>query len=192
MTNATAPRCGQHCDKLAIAVVNGTPLCVDCYYKFEVARTLGARLAIINMNYAAAEMDHITGLRNFTPRMQVPDIPKGPVILNNIKIDNSVVGWINTGNIETVDVSISYLEHSGNKDISAALKILTEAIVNNAHVSSSAKSNMLDQVAYLSEQAANAAKDRKPGMIVATLGHRAKQPERFQLSRVHGAKLNRS
>ena len=32
------------------------------------------------------------------------------------------------------------------------------------------RQNLLDQVAYLSEQAAHAAKDRKPGMIKATVG----------------------
>jgi hypothetical protein len=157
------------CHKPAIAVSGGIALCVDCFYKLQVAQTLAARLAIINMNFAADQMDHVSGLKNFTPKMQVPDLPKGPIILNNIKVDNSVVGTINTGNVQTIDVSITYLENAGNTTVSNTLKLLTEAIANEGSISKVEKDHMLDQVAYLSEQAVNV-KDRKPGMIKAAFG----------------------
>jgi hypothetical protein len=169
MTEAKVARCGQ-CGRPAVVEGKVVQLCVECHYKLQVANTLALRLAAIGMNYAAAEMDHVTGLRNFTPRMQVPDIPKGPIILNNIKVDNSVVGSINTGSVQTVDVSITYLKNAGNDKVGNALKALTEAIANEASVSKKDKDDMLDQVAYLSEQASSAANDRKPGMIKATFG----------------------
>jgi hypothetical protein len=164
----TAAPCGQ-CSIPAIIAVNGAALCVDCYYRFEVARTLNFRIAAIGMNHAAAEMDAVTGLRNFTPRIQVPDIPKGPLILNNIKISNSVVGSINTGNVQSIDVSITVLKEAGNAKISDALKALAEAVANSHAVSPADRDAMLDQVAYLSEQAVAAAKDRRPGMIRSAL-----------------------
>jgi len=160
--------CGQ-CGKPAVTAVNGSGLCVACWHQFEVAKTLAARLAIIHMNHAAAEMDFVSGLPGFSPKMQVPDIPAGPVILNNIKVDNSVVGSINTGNVQAIDVSITYLKDAGNAEVSAALKNLTEAIANDVALAKAEKDGLLDQVAYLSEQAAGAAKDRKPGMIKAVL-----------------------
>lgn len=162
----TAAPCGQ-CSRPAIVAVGGAALCVDCYYRFEVARTLNFRIAAIGMNHAAAEMDAVTGLRNFTRRIQVPDIPKGPAILNNIKIDNSVVGSINTGNVQSIDVSVTVLKEAGNGKISDALKALAEAVANSHAISAADRDAMLDQVAYLSEQAAAAAKDRRPGMIKA-------------------------
>jgi hypothetical protein len=158
------------CGKSAIVVCGAVNLCVDCYYRLTVAQTLQLRNAVMNMNHAAAEMDFVSGLRNFTPRMQVPDLPPAPMTLNNINVDRSVVGSINTGEVAAIDVSITYLNQAGNKDVSNVLKILTEAIVNTPAVAQSDKSNMLDQVAYLSEQAAAAAKDRKPGVIRAALG----------------------
>jgi hypothetical protein len=145
-------------------------LCVDCYHKFEVARTLGFRLAAIGLNHAAAEMDSVAPWGPPTPRMQVPDIPKGPIILNNIKVANSVVGSINTGNVESIDVSITYLRNAGSQKISDALKQLTEAIVNDGTIAKPEKDQLVDQVAFLSEQAVVAVKDRRPGMIKATLG----------------------
>ena len=153
-----------------MASANDVPVCIDCYYKFEVACTLGFRLAAIGMNHASVEMDFMTGLHNFSPKIQVPEIPKGPMILNNIKIDNSVVGSVNTGTVHSIDVAVTYLDNGGNKQVSHALAQLTELIVNSSEMAAPEKNNMLDQVSYLSEQAASAAKDRKPGMIKAALG----------------------
>ncbi len=167
MEDAAKPRpiCSQD-GRPAILVVEGLPLCVACYYQLQVAQTLGFRIAAIGMNHAAAEMDYMTGLGQ-SPRMQVPDIPRGPFILNNIKVDNSVVGSINTGNVQSIDVSITYLKESGNEQISAALKSLAEVIANATAIPAPEKNQLLDQVAYLSEQAVAAAKDRRPGMIQA-------------------------
>ncbi|MFM0272399.1 hypothetical protein PQQ59_17555 [Paraburkholderia aspalathi] len=161
--------CGQ-CGKPAIATINNVAVCVACYHMFQVARTLDFRIAAIGMNHAAAEMDAIVPFGPSTPRIQVPDIPKGPFILNNIKVDNSTVGSINTGNVESIDVSITYLKDGGNEKISEALKQLTEAIINDGLLSKEAKEPLLDQVAFLSEQAAAGAKDRRPGMIKAAFG----------------------
>jgi hypothetical protein len=156
-----------HCKKPVVTHINSVPLCVDCYYKFEVARTLEFRMLAINANHASAEMASIIGVPNSFPKMQVPDIPKGPPILNNIKIDNSVVGAINTGTVQSIDVNISRLEQSGNDQVSEKLKTLTQAIANEPSLGDRDKNHLLDQVAYLSEQATSAAKDRKPGMIHA-------------------------
>lgn len=90
--------CSQGDGRLSICTVDDVPLCVACYHQLEVAQTLALRAAAIGLNLAAAEMDYATGLPNLSPRMQLPEIPRGPVILNNIRVDNSVVGSINTGN----------------------------------------------------------------------------------------------
>ncbi len=164
---SSAPEpCGQ-CGKPAIGQAGGVPLCVDCYYRLAVAQTLQLRNAAIGANAAAQQLDFVTGLRNFTPRMQVPDVPPAPFTLNNIRVDRSTVSAINTGEVSKIDVSITVLKQAGNKDVSEALKSLTQAIVDASEMSNESKSQTLDQVAYLSEQAAAAATDRKPGMIKA-------------------------
>jgi hypothetical protein len=99
--------------------------------------------------------------------MQVPDLPPVPFTLNNIRVERSTVGAINTGEVAKIDVSITVLQQAGNKDISEALKSLTQAIIDASDMPKDSKSQTLDQVAYLSEQATAASKDRKPGMIRA-------------------------
>jgi hypothetical protein len=94
----------------------------------------------------------------------------GPVIFNNIKIDNSVVGAINTGNVKSIDVSLTNLHNAGRDDASAALKSLTEAILGEASMDITLKNEMVEQVAFLSEEATRRPEDRKPGMIKTALG----------------------
>ena len=119
------------------------------------------------MNYLLDEMETVSGLHGFSKRMQVPEIPKGPPILNNIRIDNSVVGSLNTGTIGSIEVNISQLKTGGNDQASAALGNLTEKIAGADDIDAAKKNELLDQVAFLTEQAAEAAKDRRPGMIKA-------------------------
>jgi len=125
-------------------------------------------MSAIGMNFAMDQMDDISGLPRTGARMQVPEIPKGPIILHNIKVDNSVVGSINTGNVEKIDVSLSYLHSIGNDEARDALKALTEAILTDPSISDTQKNELVEQVTFLSEQSVAAAKDRKPGLIKAT------------------------
>ncbi|MBX4996729.1 hypothetical protein HJB72_01820 [Rhizobium lentis] len=160
--------CSQ-CGRPPVWQVASALLCVDCFHKFEVARTLDFRIAAIGMNYAAAEMDRLAPFGGMSPRIQVPEIPRGATILNNIKVDNSVVGAINTGNVESIDVNISYLKKAGGDEVSAALVELTEAIASAKDIDDSQKRSLIDQVEFVSEQAVKGAEGRRPGMISAAL-----------------------
>jgi hypothetical protein len=168
MSEKVPPACGQ-CGKPSVVQTQGQGLCVDCWHKFEVARTMAFRLSAIGVNFASEQMDFVTGLPPLGPRMQVPDIPKGPPILNNIKVANSVVASINTGTVQTIDANLTYLHTAGNDKGMAALQALTEAILNDQSMAEDQKNELLDQVAFLSDQTIAGAKDRKPGVINATL-----------------------
>jgi hypothetical protein len=125
------------------------------------------RLSAIGVNFAADQMDEISGLPRTGARMQVPPIPTGPVILNNFKVDNSVVGSINTGNVKTIDVNLTYLHSVGNDKARDALKALTEAILGDTSMTDAQKNELVEQVAFLSDQAI-AGPNRKPGLIKTT------------------------
>jgi hypothetical protein len=128
------------------------------------------RLSAIGANFALDQMDEISGFPRSGARMQVPPIPQGPPILNNIKVDNSVVGAINTGNVRAIDVSLTYLHSAGNDRARDALRALIEAILSDTSTGDTQKNELVEQVAFLSEQAVVSAKDRKPGLIKATFG----------------------
>ena len=102
-------------------------------------------------------------------RIALPHIPRPPFTLNNIKLDNSVVGAINTGTVKTIDVNLTHLHNAGSDRAGDALAKLTEAIISADELDPKQKNEMAEQVAFLSEQAVAAAKDRKPGVIKVPL-----------------------
>ena len=101
------------CFKPAMYQVNNQkiPLCLDCYFKFSQINQREIENNERLINFSFDQMDSIVGFGTsgpkFPPRPQ-PVYISG-VKMNNISVNNSVVGTINTGSIETVDQSISAL-----------------------------------------------------------------------------------
>jgi len=92
-----------------------------------------------------------------------------PTVLNNITVNRSVVGSINTGNVEKIDVSLTHLHNSGRDDAKEALKALTEAILA-ATIPEAQKGELIEQVAFLSEEAAADVDKRRPALVKPVLG----------------------
>jgi hypothetical protein len=59
------------------------------------------------------QMDEMSGMQS-GGRIALPPIPRPPSTLNNIKLDNSVVGAINTGTVKTIDVNVTHLHNAGS------------------------------------------------------------------------------
>jgi hypothetical protein len=169
--------CSQ-CGKPAIGQVGDQPLCVECYTKLQNAhvaeqnvRVQAIRHAMAMMNYAERQMYSVVGLGHLSRPVEIPTMPSsGTITLNNIKLDNSVVGAINTGNVCDIDVNLSQLHAAGLDKLGDAIGALTEAIVSDQKIKIEEKDALLEQIAFLSSQATVAAQQRKPGMIKAALG----------------------
>lgn len=110
------------------------------------------RLNASMTNFVLDQADEITGLAIGGARIQLPPAPRGPVIFNNLKVDNSVVGAINTGNVKTIDVSLTHLHNAGNDKASDVLKALIEAILSDPSLDSTLRNELVEQLAFLSEQ----------------------------------------
>ena len=67
-------------------------------------------------------------------------------------------------------MNLTHLHNAGNDRARDALKALTEAILNDQSLDDTLKQELVEQVAFLSEQTVVAATDRKPGLIKPTLG----------------------
>jgi hypothetical protein len=79
------------------------------------------------------------------------------------------VGSVNTAQVHSIDVTLTVIKQAGNDKLSEALTALAEAIANSREITAPEKEDMLDQVSFLSDQAAGAAQARKPGMIKAAM-----------------------
>ena len=117
-----------NCGKPAIVTYNNgkLALCLDCNLKFQQAQELIFRRNVKMLNYLTTEIEAVDGLPRLFPRYKVssPVYHKGDLILNNINIQNSNVGAINTGNVESIDVSLTFLKEQRKTGFSNLLEIL--------------------------------------------------------------------
>ncbi len=157
-------KCSQ-CDTPAIVEMGGNPLCVNCYSKFEQASHLRyAQLAAL-ANQAADDIDDIVGLGRTGGRLRIPTpttINTGQTTYNNIRVDNSVVGAINTGNINKLDIMMSAMQSKNNQELANALKKLTQAILDEPNLEPSDKDSALEWLLFLSKQALTQETERQP------------------------------
>jgi len=70
----------------------------------------------------------------------------GDITLNNIKLDNSTIGVINTGNIETVDAAVTSLKQSGDQSVRAALLAVSEVLLANAAINNELKNHLVEML----------------------------------------------
>lgn len=93
--------------------------------------------------------------------------------MTEIKISNSTIGMLNTGqikNIESINVNIAKLNGVGSDEVADALKNIASAVAESTDLADIDKSNTLEQLESLSEQAILPEKERsKPGVIKAVI-----------------------
>jgi hypothetical protein len=143
--------------------------------KLEQATSLRhAQLASL-YNQALDDIDDIVGLPSTGGRIYIPPPPAinaGQTTYNNIQVDNSVVGAINTGNIEKLDVMMSVMRDANNQELADALQQLTQAILDTPDLQPNDKDFALEWLSFLSNQALTQETERQPTIgktAIATL-----------------------
>lgn len=153
MGQTVCSQCGQ---RPPFVVVEQHLLCLDCWTKWQQAMLAQQEQNIRLMNYLHDLMEFRVGLPGLSPRIELPRTP--PTIaarkmtFNNFKIDQSVVGSINTGDIKRLDVAVSQVRVGGNEKLAAHLETLTQAIINS-ELNSEQKNEALEMLAFLGGQA---------------------------------------
>ena len=129
--NKMQPKCNQ-CNTPAVLDMKGIHLCINCYSKFQEANYLRhIQLASIS-NQLLDNIDDITGLPRTGGRFQIPTpttINAGHTTYNNIRVNDSIVGTINTGNIKKLDSRVSTMRGENRRELAGAIQQLTQAIL---------------------------------------------------------------
>lgn len=146
--------CNQ-CGKPAIYQLEGHPLCLGCYERHQ-------RLLMDEQVQNAAMINYLKDSMQYSvfggvpPRIEIPKptIQVGRMTNNNIRVDNSVVGVINTGEVDKIQVTLENIRAGGNADVADALKRLTEAVLASRALPDADKKGAVEHVSYLADQAA--------------------------------------
>jgi len=152
-------KCNQ-CGKPAVQEYNGNPLCVDCLTKlanvFQKQEELRQREIVILMQQQQAAESDICEAMGFPPPPPKYDFthlqPPGNYTLHNIKVSDSVIGSVNSGDVERIDVAMTNIQNSGKNEIADALKSFTEAVLENAEITSELKNELIQNLSFISQQ----------------------------------------
>lgn len=102
------------------------------------------------------------------------DIPAAPrrqeVTVNHITITGGTVGVVNTGVVEKINVEISTIESSGNRELAIAAKEFGQAVVDSGDLDADAKRDITEQLEYLLAQVQTPPQERNRGLIRSAIG----------------------
>lgn len=164
-------KCSQ-CSKPAFVILgDGVPLCLDCYERFEAINQRQINTLSEEYNILADMMEMATGVYGVVPRYKIskPIIQKNNTVYNNINIDRSIIGVINSGDVKRIDVAIDNIKYNGDEELANSLKSFTEAVIKDNDINDEIKNSILENIAFLSAQANLHKENRQKGIIKIVL-----------------------
>lgn len=147
------------------------PLCLDCYFKLAQIQQQQVENNERMINFASDEMAAVVGVAPIGPRFPLrphPVVVAGTK-LNNISVNNSVVGTINTGSIGVVDQSISALVQCGEPTLAEAIKGLSEAILQSGDLTRNQRNELVESLSIIAKEAVTPKESRRNTVAVVLL-----------------------
>jgi hypothetical protein len=118
------------------------------------------------------DMEEISGLPASGGRIPVAALAgamKKGSTYNNININNSTVGILNTGDLARIDAVITLTKDTDVEPIGNAIKELTQAIIDAKEIDKKARQELVDLVQSFAEQIVGSQGQRKPSVIMSLL-----------------------
>ena len=164
------PSCA-NCGRPAIVSLGGYPACIDCRYKHDISQWMTFAQSATMANLAAQEMDVVVGFGPPSPQIVIPRPPVLPNNYNNqtVTVTGGQVGAINFGNVDEIQVHLQTMTRNGEPGLADAMAALTNSVLNADEVDEKSKNELLEQLAFVTQQANVKAEERKPGAIKAML-----------------------
>jgi hypothetical protein len=103
------------------------------------------------------------------PRPMTDSEARAAKLTQNINVQGSVVGTINTGEVQRIDVAIDHIRIGGDPALAQSLTQFTEALSANAELAGRCQEEVLEQLSFLITQTATPEGQRKPRMIRSVL-----------------------
>ena len=90
-------------------------------------------------------------------------------VYNNIRISNSTVGVLNTGDLARIDAVITLTKDTDVEAIGDILKNLTQAVIDARDIEKKVKKDLIELIQSLAEQIVGSQGPRKPSVIITLL-----------------------
>ncbi len=158
-------QCSQCSNKAIFQIDGGHLLCLNCYRLFQETITRQNDELARVYNHLIDQMEATVGvpgvLPRISPRAEPTMINTGPMTFNNINVSDSVVGVINTGQVQHLDVAVDAARDAGEEQLASALQALSQAVVDAQDLTPQQKDEAVEHLTFLAEQAATPKDERK-------------------------------
>ncbi len=166
------PKCSE-CGKETSLQWQGTPFCLDCLERLTRIHQDALRTIERQINFTASMIEASVGLPrgSIVPRIPVaqPAIQGGNLTFNNISVDRSTIGAINTGSIMKLDVAIGQMQGGSQAELARGLAELSEATIASEQLSDEERKQAVDQLSFLGEEAAKPAPKQSGSVLKPVL-----------------------
>lgn len=164
--------CAQ-CGRPALMQEEGVPLCIDCCAKLEYINQIRHSRLIDQLNYNSAKLDADLGLGISSPKMANfrPQPPSGTLFLNNISIDRSTIGIINTGTIQSLDNALTIINDQHQVQLADNLKNFTEAVIQSNELAEEIRQEVIEELSFIADQITESKQERKSATAKTILKH---------------------
>ncbi len=164
--NASSSKCSQ-CTNQAMCQFEGHLLCLSCYKIVHEIEQQKLHNLFIMHNRTAASMENALGMTNIVPRYSVPtpNIFNGDI--NDIRINNSSVGSVNTGRIENLNLTMKHINIPKSEDILPRVKEFVEALLAS-QMADTTKNEIMEQIDTILTEV-SASPEKKKSSVIRTL-----------------------
>ena len=164
------------CLKPAIRIVfpngennGGLPLCLDCSVKFQSLLLQQNKEIERAQNMVSDLMAGVSGVRfPKHPQWETQVIQYGGTTLNNIQVQNSNVGVLNTGMIGNVDNAIGVLKQN-SPELAKAIKHLAEQVIESNDLSKDMGNKILELLESLSNEVSVPEQEGRKNSVIEVL-----------------------
>ncbi len=96
-------------------------------------------------------------------------VHQAAINFNNIKVDRSVVGAVNTAQVKQIDVTMDNIRAGGNEELANHLKDFTQAVLEANEINAELRDELIEGLSFISSQFALQQNMRKPTVVKSIL-----------------------
>ncbi|MFH0852463.1 MAG: hypothetical protein V1845_02585 [bacterium] len=146
-------KCSQ-CDKEAIDALNNGKGPAFCLEHMNMYQNMISRHLADLQKQEDSILDYVemtTGVP-LRPSKPTPVMHQGNLTVNNLKIDRSNIGVVNTGTVNDINASITFIENTGNIKLANGLKNISEKIIESPNLEKLQKAEVLEQLSFIGNE----------------------------------------
>ena len=135
----------QECGKPAMyQLSSGALICLECIDRFQFEENAAM------IHFLLGEVESST---EWSP-LEIPKLVRRHqlVTFNNIRVDHSIVGAINTGQAQAIDVGLSYVKQNRDPALSELFQEFAQAVLDSRELDQAARKAIIEQLSFLISQ----------------------------------------